>query len=186
VEAGGPVPDDRAADGEGSAAGDSEDRRAAPAGPATAQASLTPTPHPQPPVVVPRWIQLVILPLGILGLWALARASGSVLLILIVAGTVALILAPTIRFLEMLLPRGVAIFVVYLGGFAVIAGIGVLLASPVTTQISRFEHNLPEIVRHANTELANIQTFLNNHGIHVHITKQGSSALDTLPKNVLK
>jgi predicted PurR-regulated permease PerM len=188
VEAGGPVRDGRdlaredlpPQDAGHAAAG------ATPGGAATAQARLTPTPHPQPPVVVPRWIQLVTLPLGILGLWALARASGSVLLILIVAGVVALILAPVVRFLEMLLPRGVAIFVVYLGGFAVIAGIGVLLASPVTTQISRFEHNVPEIVRHANTELANIQTFLDGHGIHVHITKQGSSALDTLQKDVLK
>jgi predicted PurR-regulated permease PerM len=164
VEAGGPV-------GEDSEAG---------------QARLTPTPHPAPPVVVPRWIQLVTLPLAILGLWALARASGSVLLILIVAGVVALILAPIIRFLEILLPRGVAIFVVYLAGFAVLAGIGALLASPVTSQITRFEHNVPELVRHANTELVNLQTFLDNHGIHVHITQQGSSALDTLQKDVLK
>jgi predicted PurR-regulated permease PerM len=186
VEAGGPVPEDAEAGREPRGPGDADDASGPAAGTATAQARLTPTPHPQPPVVVPRWIQLVTLPLGILGLWALARASGSVLLILIVAALVALILAPLVRFLEMLLPRGVAIFVVYLGGFAVIAGIGVLLASPVTTQISRFEHNVPEIVRHANTELANIQTFLDNHGIHVHITKQGSSALDTLQKDVLK
>jgi predicted PurR-regulated permease PerM len=136
--------------------------------------------------MVPRWIQLVILPLAILGLWALARASGSVLLILIVAGVVALIVAPLVRYLELLLPRGLAIFIVYLGGFALLAGIGVLLASPVTRQISRFERNLPEIVHHANTELANVQTFLNQHGIHVHITQQGSSALDTLQRNVLK
>ena len=38
-----------------------------------------------PPVVVPRWIQLVLLPLAILGLWALARAAGTVFLILVVA-----------------------------------------------------------------------------------------------------
>jgi predicted PurR-regulated permease PerM len=174
VEAGGPVPE--AVDAGAPVPEHAE----------ATQARLTPTPHPVAPVVVPRWIQLVTLPLAILGLWALARASGSVLLILIVAGTVALILTPLVRFLEMLLPRGVAIFVVYLGGFALIAGIGALLASPVTSQISRFERNVPEIVRHANTELANIQTFLDSHGINVHITKQGSSALDTLQKDVLK
>src|SRR4030081_2255164 len=32
-----------------------------------------------PPVVVPRWVQLVLLPIGLLGLWALARAAGTVL-----------------------------------------------------------------------------------------------------------
>jgi predicted PurR-regulated permease PerM len=143
-------------------------------------------PHPAPPVVVPRWVQIVVLPLALLGLWALARASGSVLLILIVAGTVALIVAPIVRFLETFLPRGVAIFLVYLGTFAILAGIGALLASPVTTQISRFADNVPQLVRHANHELDNIQTFLNNHGINVHIKAQGQSALQTLQRNVLK
>ncbi len=150
------------------------------------QPRLAPTPHPAPPVVVPRWVQIVLLPLGILALWALARASGSVLLILIVAATVALVVAPVVRLLQTFLPRGLAIFLVYLGTFAILAGIGVLLASPVTSQITRFEHNVPEIVRHANRELDNIQTFLNNHGIHVHIKQQGQSALETLQKDVLK
>ncbi|MGZ4349226.1 MAG: AI-2E family transporter [Solirubrobacteraceae bacterium] len=186
VEAGGPVDEDAQADDERHRGADPDAAPAGDRGTATAQARLTPTPRPVAPVVVPRWIQLVVLPLAILGLWALARASGSVLLILIVAGTVSLILAPIVRFLELLLPRGVAIFIVYLGGFAVIAGIAALLASPVTTQITRFERNVPEIVRHANTELTNIQTFLDQHGIHVHITQQGSSALDTLRKSVLK
>ena len=139
-----------------------------------------------PPVVVPRWIQAVVLPLALLGLWALARAAGSVLLILIVAAVVALILAPTVRLLERAIPRGLAILVVYLGGFAVLGGIGVLLASPVTTQITRLQHNLPEIIRHANQQLDNVQTFLNQHGINVHIKQQGHSALDTLQKDVLK
>jgi predicted PurR-regulated permease PerM len=138
------------------------------------------------PVVVPRWIQLVLVPLAILGLWALARAAGSVLLILVVAAVVALILAPIVRLLERFIPRGLAILVVYLGGFALVAGVGVLLASPVTTQITRFEHNVPDIVRHANRQLDNVQNFLNHHGINVHIKQQGSSALDTLQKNVLK
>jgi len=138
------------------------------------------------PVVVPRWIQLVVLPLALLGLWALARAAGSVLLILTVAGVIALILAPIVRFLERILPRGLAILIVYFGGFAALAGIGVLLASPVTTQITRLQHNLPEIIRHANQQLDNFQSFLNQHGINVHIKEQGHSALDTLQKDVLK
>ena len=52
-----------------------------------------------PPVIVPRWIQLVLLPIGLLGLWALARASGPVLLILIVASMVALVLNPLVKVL---------------------------------------------------------------------------------------
>jgi predicted PurR-regulated permease PerM len=163
VQAGGPVDDEGRAD---------------------AASSIPPA--PVAPVIVPRWIQLVLLPLALLGLWALARASGSVLIVLVVAAVVALILAPIVRLLERVLPRGVAILIVYLGGFALIAGIGVLLASPVATQVTRLQHNVPSIVRHANHQLDNFQNFLTSHGINVHIKQQGSSALDTLQKDVLK
>src|SRR5262249_6615084 len=98
---------------------------------------LPPVAPPPAPVVVPRWVQLVLLPLSLLGLWALARAAGSVLLILIAAGTVALILAPLVRVFERKIPRGLAILAVYLTGIAVLAGIGFLLVNPVSHQISR-------------------------------------------------
>jgi predicted PurR-regulated permease PerM len=129
---------------------------------------------------------MVLLPVSLLALWALARAAGSVLLVLIVACVVALILAPTVRLLERTMPRGLAILLVYILGFAVIAGIGFLLANPVTTQISRFERNVPEIVAQANRELASIQTWLDQRGINIHIKQQGQTALDTLQKDVLK
>ncbi len=138
------------------------------------------------PVVVPRWVQIVLLPIALLALWALARAAGTVVLVLIVASLVALGLAPAVRFLERMLPRGLAILVVYLAGFAVLTAIGFLLASPVATQITHFQHNLPQITRDANHDLANIQNFLNQNGISVHITKQGQTALDTLQKTILK
>ncbi len=141
---------------------------------------LTPVLTPVAPVVVPRWVQIVLLPIALLGLWALARAAGSVLLILIVASVIALILAPTVRMLSRGLPRGVAILLVYLGGIAILAGIGVLLASPVSAQISHFKDNLPGIIRGANRDLINVQNWLNSNGIGIHITKQGQSALDTL------
>jgi predicted PurR-regulated permease PerM len=147
---------------------------------------LTPVGHPVAPVVVPRWVQIVLLPIGLLALWALARAAGAVLLILIVAGVLALILAPIVRLLERAIPRGLAILLVYVGCFAAIAGIGVLLASPVTTQITRLQHNIPQIVANANKELDSIQRWLTARGINVHIKQQGQSALDTLQKDVLK
>jgi predicted PurR-regulated permease PerM len=138
------------------------------------------------PVVVPRWIQLVVLPLALLALWALARAAGTVVLVLIVASLVALGLAPAVRGLQRFMPRGLAILIVYVAGFAVLVAIGFLLANPVASQITHFEHNLPQITRDANRDVANIQHFLNQHGINVHIQKQGQTALDTLQKNILK
>jgi predicted PurR-regulated permease PerM len=151
------------------------------------QPELTPVAHPPPPVVVPRWVQLVLLPLALLGLWALARAVGTLLLILIVAALIALILNPLVQVLARgRIPRGLAILTVYLGGFAVVTGIGVLLASPASRQLSHFENNVPSLIRTANHDLANLQSWLNRRGINVHIEKQGQTALDTLQKNILK
>src|SRR6185437_4599320 len=116
-----------------------------------------------PPVVVPRWVQLVLLPLGLLGIWALARAAGTVFLILVIASVVALILNPLVRMLERIkVPRGLAIATVYLGWVAVIVGIGVALSEPVSTQVSHFQNDVPSLTRQANRDLANLQKFLDN------------------------
>jgi predicted PurR-regulated permease PerM len=143
---------------------------------------------PPAPVIVPRWVQLVLLPIALLALWALARASGPVLLILIAASTVALILNPLVKILERRLRfhRGVAIFAVYVGFFAAVAGIGVLLSGPVSTQISRFQKDVPHLVKQANKDLANFQRWLDRRGIKIHIQQQGHTALQTLQKNILK
>jgi predicted PurR-regulated permease PerM len=142
---------------------------------------------PPPPVVVPRWVQLVLLPLALLGLWALARAAGPVLLILLAASTVALILNPLVKMLERRhLPRGLAIPVVYLGLLAMLVGLGVLLSDPISTQINRFAKDVPSFIKQANHDLANLQSFLDRHGIKVQIQHQGQTALQTLEKNVVK
>jgi predicted PurR-regulated permease PerM len=146
-----------------------------------------PAPLPPPPVVVPRWVQLVLLPLALLGLWALARAAGTVVLILIAAGTAALILNPLVKMLERRrLPRGLAILAVYVGILAALVGVGILLADPVSTQVNKFAQAVPSIIRHANHDLASLQRFLNRHGIKIQIQKQGQTALQTLQKDVLK
>jgi predicted PurR-regulated permease PerM len=129
----------------------------------------------------------VLLPLALLGLWALARAAGPVLLILIAASTIALILNPLVKMIERRrVPRGLAILAVYLAGFGALAGIGVLVADPISTQVSHFANDVPRFVKKANHDLANVQRFLNKHGIRVHIQQQGQTALQTLQKNVLK
>jgi predicted PurR-regulated permease PerM len=164
-------------------------RRSPPAAPPPepdSELEFEPVASPVAPVVVPRWVQLVLLPLGLLGLWALARAAGSVLLVLIVAAMVALILAPAVRGLSAHMPRGVAIPIVYLACFALVAGIGVLLSGSVSSQISNFQHNVPQIIASANHTLANVQSWLDRNGISIHIKQQGQTALDTLQKDLAK
>jgi predicted PurR-regulated permease PerM len=142
---------------------------------------------PVAPVVVPRWIQLVLLPIALLALWALARAAGTVLLILIAASTIALILNPLLKMLQRRrVPRGLAILLVYLAGFAALGGVGVLLANPVSTQVGRLGHNVPHFVNQANRQLSSFQSWLNRQGIKLQVQQQGQTALQTLEKNVVK
>jgi predicted PurR-regulated permease PerM len=166
------------------------DHAAGPADEPLSPPPSSPLPHgvvPVPPVVVPRWIQLVALPLALLALWALARAAGTVLLILLAASTVALILNPLVKVLVRRgLPRGLAIFVLYVGVFAFVGGLGVLLANPVSTQVSRLERDVPQYVTQANHSLASLQRWLDARGIHVQIQRQGQTALQTLQHNILK
>jgi putative heme transporter len=145
-------------------------------------------PAKRPPrVVVPRWIQLVLLPLSVLAAWALAKAAGKVLLVFIIAGLIALILNPAVAFMQRSrLPRGLAVLAVYLGFFLTLAGIGFLLANPISDQVRTFSNNLPHIVNEANKTLASLQTKLNHDGIHIKLVKQGKTALQSIEGKVAK
>jgi predicted PurR-regulated permease PerM len=142
----------------------------------------------QPPrVVVPRWVQLVMLPIVLLALWALARAAGKVLVIFIVAAVIALILNPAVAFIQRgRLPRGLAVLTVYLAFFLTLVGIGFLLANPISHQVQSFTHNLPTLVNEANESLASLERWLHGRGIHVQFIKQGKTALQTIQDKVAK
>ena len=141
-----------------------------------------------PRVMVPRWVQLVLLPISLLALWALARAAGKVLLVFIVAALIALILNPLVAFLQQRtrLPRGLVVLTVYLAFFLTLAGVGFLLANPIANQVRTFTNNLPHIVNEANSQIASFQSYLNKHGIHAKLVSQGKTALQTLQDQVSK
>lgn len=141
-----------------------------------------------PRVVVPRWVQLVLLPISLLALWALARAAGKVLVLFVVAAVIALILNPLVAFLQRRtrLPRGLAVLAVYLAFFLTLAGVGFLLANPISNQVRTFTQNLPHIVNEANSRIASFQGYLNKHGIHAKLVAQGKTALQTLQDQVSK
>jgi predicted PurR-regulated permease PerM len=140
-----------------------------------------------PRVVVPRWVQLVALPLAVFALWLLAKAAGKVLLLFIIAGLIALILNPAVAFVQRgRLPRGLAVLSVYVAFFVGLAGIGVLLANPISNQVRTFTNNLPTIVNEANKKLGEAQNELNHAGIHVELVKPGKTALQSIQAKVAK
>jgi predicted PurR-regulated permease PerM len=147
------------------------------------------TPGAEPPrVLVQRWVQLALLPVSLLALWALARAAGKVLLIFVVAALIALILNPLVAFLQQRtrLPRGMSVLAVYVAFFLMLTGVGFLLANPISNQVRTFTNNLPHIVNEANSQIASFQHYLNKHGIHAKLVGQGKTALQTLQDQVSK
>lgn len=148
---------------------------------------MTEGPEKAPRAVVPRWIQLVALPLAVLALWSLAKVAGPVLLLFIVAGLIALILNPAVAFLQRRhLPRGLAVLAVFLGFFLALAGIGFLVANPISNQVRTFSNDLPHLVDEANKQIASLQKSLNKSGLHVELVKQGKTALQTFQDKIAK
>ncbi len=138
-------------------------------------------------VVVPRWIQLVLLPLALLALWALAKAAGKVLVIFIVAALIALILNPAVAYLQRpRVPRGLAVLAVYVAFFLMLSGVGVLLANPISNQVRTFTHNLPRIADEANSTLASFQRSMEHLGIHLNLVRPGKTALQSVQDKVAK
>ena len=137
------------------------------------------------PVVVPRWIQLVLLPLAILAGYGLLRAAGPIALLFTIAGLIALLLNPFVTLLRRAgFPRGLAVLTVLLGLLLAVGGVGVLMANPVADQVSALQETVPEIVDNANAELADLQDWLDRNGIDVQVKDQGEPALQTLGKQV--
>ena len=136
-------------------------------------------------VIVPRWVQLVVLPLALLAIWATARAAGPVLLLFVIASLIALLLNPLVTLLRKAgLPRGVAVFSV-IGGLVLVAvGIGFLVANPIADQVSTFSANVPQYVDGANDALVDAQDWLNDKGVDVEIAEQGQTALETLSERL--
>jgi predicted PurR-regulated permease PerM len=137
--------------------------------------------------VVPRWVQLAVLPIALLAVWALANVASAVLVLFVVAGLIALILNPAVAFLQRRhLPRGLAVLAVFLGFFVALAGIGFLVANPISNQVKTFSNNLPHLVHEANEQIASFQKELNKRGVHVHLVKQGKTALQTVQEKISK
>jgi predicted PurR-regulated permease PerM len=142
-------------------------------------------PVPAPPVVVPRWIQAVLLPLAIVGGYLLLKAAGPVALVFIVAGLVALLLNPFVVMLQRArFPRGLAVVCVFLVLIVSLAGLGTVLAEPIGNQASKFSDAVPGLVDEANSELADLQRWLDDKGIDVQVARQGETALETLGTRV--
>jgi predicted PurR-regulated permease PerM len=148
--------------------------------------------HVTPPrsirIQVPRWVQLVALPLTLLLLWAVAGAVRHVLFLFLVALLIALLLNPLVRGLgKVWMPRGGAIALVYLTFVAALALVTLLLATIVVQQTRTASHRVDAYFTAqsghpphtgAEQDLAHLQAWLDrNHLSGLHVEKQGDKFL---------
>ncbi len=150
------------------------------------------TPRSDPPVrgtlvVVARWVQLVMLPLAVLGLYALAHAAGTVLLLFVVAAVIALILNPLVAFVQRArMPRTLAVITVYAAFFTLIPLVGFLAAGPIADQARSFANDVPGLVEDTNASLDDLQQFFDDKGIDVQIKGDSDSALASLQDRLVE
>jgi predicted PurR-regulated permease PerM len=145
-------------------------------------------------IEVPRWIQLVGLPILLLLLWVVASAVRHVVFLFLVAFLVALLLSPLVRTVQRVrLPRGFAVALVYLV-FAVvviaaIAALGTVLVNETKTAAKRVDSYFTDVNGRthevdADRDVDRLQEWLNTHGLRsVHVQHRGHQLVRDIRKH---
>jgi predicted PurR-regulated permease PerM len=140
-------------------------------------------------IEIPRWIQLVGLPVVLVAAWLLLSAVSHVVLLFLVAAIVALLLEPLVRALHRVwIPRGLSIAVVYLSFAAamvvVVVALGVVVVDRTEAAANRIDAYLTEEVRQtgeteAELDVDRLQAWLDDHGLErIEIREEGQNLLE--------
>ena len=147
---------------------------------------------PQPATIrIPRWIQLVVLPVALLLAFLLARTLGHVLFLFLTAAVIAFTLNPLVRDLTRLrLPRGLAVAVVSVVFatlfVALLVALGTLVVSETRSAADRIDAYLTEESAATGqtgveVDIDRLQKWLDDHGLEgIRIEKQ----LDDLTQSI--
>jgi predicted PurR-regulated permease PerM len=142
-------------------------------------------------IEIPRWVQLVGLPLLLLFLWIAAAAVRHAIFLFLVAALIALLLNPLVRGLgRVWIPRGLAVAIVYLAFAAVVALAIVGVATVVVQQTRHASHKVDTYFTvergrppqtHAQHDLARLQDWLNAHHLRgIHVERNGQTFLNSI------
>ena len=150
-----------------------------------------PADTPPPRIEIPRWVQLVGLPLLLVLAWIVAGAVSHVVFLFLVALLIALLLNPLVRGLgRVWIPRGLAVAIVYLTFAAAVAVAVIALATVVVQQTRHASHRVDDYFTAASghpretgaaRDLTRVQLWLDaNHLQRIRIEKQGTKFLDSI------
>jgi predicted PurR-regulated permease PerM len=126
-----------------------------------------------PKIEIPRWIQLVGLPLLLIFLWLVAGAARHVVFLFLVAALIALLLDPIVRLVgRARIPRGFAVALVYLGFvvamIVVIGAFGTVVVNETRTAAKRVDSYFTKPVGQtrqvaADRDVDRLQQWLDRH-----------------------
>jgi predicted PurR-regulated permease PerM len=144
-------------------------------------------------IQIPRWIQLVGLPILLLLLWVVAGAARHVVFLFLVAGLIAFLLNPIVRNLTRLwIPRGFGVALVYVTFVAImlagVAAIGTVVVNQTKSSANRVndyftvEHGRGAAREtHADRDVDRFQHWLNTHRLGgIKIQKQGHDVVQRI------
>jgi predicted PurR-regulated permease PerM len=145
-------------------------------------------------IEIPRWIQLVGLPILLLLLWVVAGAVRHVVFLFLVAFLVAMLLSPLVRLVQRVrMPRGFAVALVYLV-FAVlviaaIGALGTVLVNETKTAAKRVDSYFTNVNGQthqvaADRDVDRLQAWLNTHGLRsIHVQRRGHQLVHDIRKH---
>jgi predicted PurR-regulated permease PerM len=140
-------------------------------------------------ILVPRWVQLVGLPLAIVGVWLLVSAVNHAVFVFVVAALIAILLNPIVRaFCALRIPRAASVLLVYLffafvvGGLSVIAG--TVIAREVQDVANQVEDQFTENsagVTPADQRLTDLQRWIDSSSpVKVDVKAPGERLLNSV------
>jgi predicted PurR-regulated permease PerM len=145
---------------------------------------------PGPTIQIPRWIQLVVLPVALVFAFVLAQTLGHVLFLFLTASVIAFTLNPLVRDLTRLkIPRGPAVLIVYAIFLAVVAAFLIAVGAVAVDQAQNASAKIDDYVSEdagggqtaAELDIDRLQAWLDDHGLErIRIRKQVNEWLDNL------
>jgi predicted PurR-regulated permease PerM len=136
----------------------------------------------RPSIRVPRWIQLVVLPVLLLLAWALAGALGHAIFLFLTASVIAFLLNPLVRGLQRLrIRRGFAVAVVFLSFaaamVALIVALGTVVVEQTRSAADRVDSYLTDEPGRSgdsafDRDVADLETWLHDRGVDVELREQ--------------
>ena len=128
-------------------------------------------------IVVPRWVQLAVLPVLLIVGWLLLGKIGEAVFIFVVASLLALVLNPFVRGLQRVkVPRAAAVAIVYLVGVGLLGGAIALIIPPLVTQIRALLDALPGMAQQVGAGVHGLQSLANRFHLRINVSKDLQSA----------